>query len=69
MGWMDRASSRVKPGDTPLAEGVESTTCDLPLERSMMMAAMFFRLEWRRISTLALRWVMSKQATFMTVLG
>ena len=34
-----------------------------------MMAAVFFRLGWRRMSTLALRWVMSKQATFMTVLG
>ena len=35
----------------------------------MMMAAMFFRLGWRRISTLARRWVMSRQATFMAALG
>ena len=66
---MERASSKVLPGDTPLVEGVESTTCDLSLERSTMMAGMFFRLGCRRISTLALRWVMSRQATFMAVLG
>ena len=66
---MDRASSMVMPGDTPLAEGVESTTMDLPLERSTMTAGVLLRSGWRRISTLALRWVMSKQATFMTVLG
>ena len=56
------------PGDTPLAEGVESTTRNLPSEGTMMMAGMLFRLGWRRISILVLRWVMSKQATFITTL-
>ena len=66
---MDRASSMVMPGDTPVAEGVESTTMDLPLERPTMTAGELLRSGWRRISTLARRWVMSRQATFMTVLG
>ena len=65
---MDKASSRVIPGDTPLAEGVESTTSDLPLERTTMTAGVLLMSGWRRISTLAWRWVMSKQATFMAAL-
>ena len=34
-----------------------------------MTAGVLLRSGWRRTSTLILRWVMSRQATFMTVLG
>ena len=66
---MDRASSRVMPENTPAVQGVASTTRVLLLDRSTIIVGLFLRSGWRRISTLARRWVMSRQAIFMGVVG
>ena len=65
---MERPCSRAFPGSTPEMEGVESITRAFPPERSTMITGVFTRFGLLRISTLARRWVMSRQAIFMGIL-
>ena len=66
---MERASSKVIAGSytTGGGCGVDHHGPSLP-SVTTMTAGVLLRSGWRRTSTLVLRWVMSKQATFMMAL-